>query len=217
MQERPNYYAIIPAEVRYNNNLRANEKLLFGEITALSNTTGKCTASNNYFSKLYGVVPSAITRWVSSLAKYDYIDVEYIKEGKEIKTRIITLKGIHKYDEVFTNVVEGYSQKSKENNTSINNNKKEIYKEKRFKKPTLEEVKEYCKERNNEINAESFIDFYESKNWMIGKNKMKDWKACIRTWENRNRKNIPDWFNKDFKTKQLTKEEEKELDDLLNI
>ena len=56
-----------------------------------------------------------------------------------------------------------------------------------FKKPTLEEVKEYCEERNNGIDAETFINFYESKGWMVGKNKMKDWKACIRTWE-RNRK-----------------------------
>ena len=53
----------------------------------------------------------------------------------------------------------------------------------RFTPPTIEEVREYCNERHNNINAEEFIDFYESKGWMIGKNKMKDWKACIRTWE----------------------------------
>ena len=54
-----------------------------------------------------------------------------------------------------------------------------------FKPPTIEEVKAYCQERNNKVNAESFIDFYESKGWMVGKNKMKDWKACVRTWEQR--------------------------------
>ena len=52
-----------------------------------------------------------------------------------------------------------------------------------FVPPTLEEVKNYCIERNNKVDIERFIDFYSSKGWMIGKNKMKDWKACIRTWE----------------------------------
>ena len=71
------------------------------------------------------------------------------------------------------------------NDIYINN----IYTEKSKKKsnvftpPTLEEVIAYCNERNNGIDPESFIDFYESKGWMVGKNKMKDWKAAIRTWE----------------------------------
>ena len=56
----------------------------------------------------------------------------------------------------------------------------------RFILPLLKDVKEYCKERGNNIDAESFIDFYSSKGWMIGKNKMKDWKASVRTWEKSN-------------------------------
>lgn len=54
---------------------------------------------------------------------------------------------------------------------------------KKFVKPTLEEVRNYCLERKNNVNAEKFIDFYEAKDWFIGKNKMKDWKAAVRTWE----------------------------------
>ena len=54
---------------------------------------------------------------------------------------------------------------------------------KRFTPPTLEEVQAYCNERHNHIDASAFIDFYESKGWMVGSNKMKDWKASIRTWE----------------------------------
>ncbi len=57
------------------------------------------------------------------------------------------------------------------------------------KKPTIEEVENYCKERNNNIDASSFFDYYEAKGWMIGKNKMKDWQAAVRTWE-RNAKGI---------------------------
>lgn len=61
----------------------------------------------------------------------------------------------------------------------------------RFVPPTLEQVQDYCKERNNNVDAERFIDFYESKGWMVGKNKMKDWKACVRTWEKRDAKPAP--------------------------
>lgn len=53
----------------------------------------------------------------------------------------------------------------------------------RFIPPTLEQVSEYCLERNNDIDPQRFIDFYASKGWMVGKTKMVDWKACVRTWE----------------------------------
>lgn len=60
---------------------------------------------------------------------------------------------------------------------------------KRFKKPTLEEIIAYCKERNNNIDPQRFYDFYESKGWRVGNQPMKDWKACVRTWEGRD--NLP--------------------------
>lgn len=56
-------------------------------------------------------------------------------------------------------------------------------KSKRFYPPTIDEVKQYCEERKNNIDPMAFIDFYSSKGWMIGKNRMKDWKAAVRTWE----------------------------------
>jgi len=58
-------------------------------------------------------------------------------------------------------------------------------KAKRFIPPSIEEVQAYCKERNNNVDPEQFINFYEAKGWMVGKNKMKDWKAAVRTWEKR--------------------------------
>jgi hypothetical protein len=54
-----------------------------------------------------------------------------------------------------------------------------------FKEPTIQEIITYCKERNNSINPQTFIDHYTGNGWMVGKNKMKDWKAVIRTWETR--------------------------------
>jgi hypothetical protein len=54
---------------------------------------------------------------------------------------------------------------------------------KRFAPPTVEQVAEYCLERNNGIDPQRFVDYYTSNGWMVGKNKMKDWKAAVRTWE----------------------------------
>lgn len=62
---------------------------------------------------------------------------------------------------------------------------KEINNRGRFTPPTLDDVRAYCQERNNGIDPQTFIDFYESKGWFVGKNKMKDWKAAVRTWEKR--------------------------------
>lgn len=73
-------------------------------------------------------------------------------------------------------------KKKKEETAADPEEKKEI---KKFKKPTVEEVREYCNERNNNIDATQFINFYESKGWKIGNQSMKDWKAAVRTWEQR--------------------------------
>lgn len=80
-------------------------------------------------------------------------------------------------------------------NALIRNKNKEKEKDKdnkennkRFTPPSLEEVTSYCLERGNGINAQTFIDFYSSKGWRVGNQPMKDWKACIRTWEQRDRK-----------------------------
>ena len=58
---------------------------------------------------------------------------------------------------------------------------------KRFIKPTIEEISAYCQERQNEVSAESFHSFYESKGWKVGNQPMKDWKAAVRTWEKHNK------------------------------
>lgn len=74
-------------------------------------------------------------------------------------------------------------------NENVNeNDKKENTKRKTFSKPTVEEVKAYCKERGNGVDAEKFCDFYESKGWKVGKEPMKDWKASVRTWEKGDKK-----------------------------
>ena len=74
-----------------------------------------------------------------------------------------------------------------EEKKEIKNIKKEEPKgsKKKFEPPSVEDVRTYCEERHNGIDAQSFVDFYTSKDWMVGKNRMKDWKAAVRTWERR--------------------------------
>nr|DAX05586.1 MAG TPA: helix-turn-helix domain protein [Bacteriophage sp.] len=175
--EQPNYYAVIPANVRYDSGLTPNAKLLYGEISALAQKDGVCYATNKYFAELYNVSQVSISKWINSLVYKKYINFKIIyKEGtKEILNRYLTLV----YDPIKENL--------KDNNTSNNikeiNNNKLLFTKKKFIKPTLEEVRQYCLERKNKIDAEKFIDYYESNGWKVGRNSMKDWKAAIRTWE----------------------------------
>ena len=87
--EKPSYYSIITADVRYDERLKPNEKLLYSEITALSNKYGYCTATNSYFSKLYRADKSTVSRWVSHLEKCGYVQVEQTRNGKQIVQRKI--------------------------------------------------------------------------------------------------------------------------------
>ena len=63
-------------------------------------------------------------------------------------------------------------------------------KAKRFSRPSVDEVRAYCSERGNAVNAESFVDFYESKGWKVGNSPMKDWRAAVRTWEKRDGRGV---------------------------
>ena len=63
-------------------------------------------------------------------------------------------------------------------------------KRKRYEKPTIPDIEQYCIERNNNVNAAQFYDYYESNGWRVGKNSMKDWKAAVRTWERSEYRNV---------------------------
>lgn len=125
MKEYPNYYSITPATVRYDNRLKANEKLLFGEITALSNMKGYCYSTNKYFSKLYNVATPTVSKWINHLKELGYVKVEMIKDGKEIKERHLfpVVDPINKKINTPINekVNSPINKKVKENNTRNNN------------------------------------------------------------------------------------------------
>ncbi|QDP47751.1 MAG: hypothetical protein GOVbin2390_14 [Prokaryotic dsDNA virus sp.] len=150
---KPNYYAIIPAKVRYSS-LKPNAKLLYGEITALSNKLGYCFATNNYFAELYGVNKNTVSRWLTDLKKLGFITIKIERDSNnEITKRII---GIDKKDDT------PIDKKGKGNNTSnINNTSNNIYIKEKF----IAEVMKYDYPKDM---LEDFINY-----WCEGKNKMR--------------------------------------------
>lgn len=111
--EKPNFYGIMPANVRYDKNLKPMEKILYTEITALSNKEGYCFASNSYFGELYEVNKKTVSTWVNNLEKQGYIKIVLIyKQGtKEITERRIYIN--QKVSPVNKNV-DTYPQKNGE-------------------------------------------------------------------------------------------------------
>lgn len=202
------YIAIIPAIVRYDKDLKPNEKLLFGEISALMDAKGFCWASNKYFAELYDVAVETVSRWITHLVKKGYVKskIVYAEDGKTVLQRKLwaVLPILDECEDPIDEKINGIDEKIKtpidekiktpidekvkENVTSnelTRVNEKENIKRKNepFKKPTVEEIKAYCIERNNGIDSEHFYDHYESNGWKVGKNPMKDWKATVRNWE----------------------------------
>ncbi len=152
MKDNPNYYAVIPANVRYSN-LKPNAKLLYGEITALSNKTGYCFASNTYFAELYNVSKNTVSRWISDLKKLGFITIQIERNSnKEITKRIIGIA--QKVDTPIDEKVKG-------NITSINTTSNNIYMKEKFVSEVM--TFDYPKDM-----LEDFINY-----WTEGKKKMR--------------------------------------------
>ena len=152
MKDNPNYYAVIPANVRYSN-LKPNAKLLYGEITAISNKTGYCFASNTYFAELYNVSKNTVSRWISDLKKLGFITIQIERNSnKEITKRIIGIA--QKVDTPIDEKVKG-------NITSINTTSNNIYIKEKFVSEVM--TFDYPKDM-----LEDFINY-----WTEGKKKMR--------------------------------------------
>lgn len=128
--ERPAYWAVIPASVRYDQNLPPNAKLLYGEITALSNAKGYCSARNAYFADLFGLGEKSVSRLIAILAKGGYLRVEVIRNEKNevVERRTVPIYGADgvrppplKNEDTPPPTSEGTPppQNEEENNTSI--------------------------------------------------------------------------------------------------
>lgn len=169
-EQQKSYYAIIPANVRYDKDLAPNAKLLYGEITALCNEKGYCWASNQYFAELYGVSVLSIKRWVNSLVTkgYVYRTLTYKPNSKEVDKRILSICGGIKidttsvqkcYDPSIKNDTSSSIKNDTDNNTSINNTFNNTYKEKNIKKESVNSViAEYTESKDLQDALHDFVD-----------------------------------------------------------
>jgi hypothetical protein len=220
LKEKPNYYAIIPADVRYDNELKDKAKLLYGEITSLSDKYGYCYASNKYFAELYGVTVTTISLLIKNLVEKGYIEseIKYKEGSKEILNRYLKIiKGGY-----LKNFKEGYLKKIKDNNININNtsnNNKYIY------MGTYKRIKLTKEQYNKLINdyGENYInkiitrldEYVESNN---NKNKYSNYNLVIRKAIRDNWfkiEKLPSWFNQEKEIKKATIEEQQEMEEML--
>src|SRR5699024_8048472 len=131
-KELPSYYSVIPATVRYDHNLKANEKLMYGEITALSSKNGYCWAENRYFAELYDVHKITISKWLKNLEDNGYIrtELKYVYGTKQVSKRLIYINDtpISQIDKGYkSNDYDPVSQNAKEElSTTSNNNTRDI-------------------------------------------------------------------------------------------
>lgn len=116
MADQPSYYSIIPAHVRYDDDLSPREIIMYSEISALCNANGYCHAGNSYFAKLYKVSNVSVSRWIKSLERKGYIKIEYQYNGSIVTKRFI------KIDHAVNKNVNGTVNKNV-NGTVIKNDK----------------------------------------------------------------------------------------------
>jgi hypothetical protein len=185
--DKPNYYAIIPAGVRYSE-IKPNAKLLYGEITALTNKKGYCFASNNYFAELYNVNKNTISLWIKELKDFGFIYVELKYKDKQIIERRIAI----------TILNEGYHEKrgggvikkGEDNNTRINNTSIPIIERRILFEELVFQVddvaddikKEFCNYWTENNPSKTKLKFEMEKTWDMNK-RLNRWINNSKKWE----------------------------------
>lgn len=170
--------------------LKGNELFIYAIIYGFSQAENQTfKGSLQYLADWTNSTKQGVLKSLKSLTEKGYIiKNENIINGVKFCEYYAT-----KFNRVLNKVEWGIKQsltggikQSLPNNIDIDNiedNKEEKIVRGKFIPPSLEQVKAYCLERKNNVDAERFIDYYASRGWMIGKNKMRDWRAAVRTWE----------------------------------
>ena len=200
--------------------LNANAKLIYAMLKDrmhLSRSNGWADENGDIYlmfkqdeiQDLMDISHATCVKAMKQLVEYELIDIVrqglskpnkvYIKKSKNYTSG--SLKNRHQeVQKLNTNNTE-YSKTEKNNTEKSRAGKPATAPKGGFKPPTLEEVQAYCTERGNLVDPQSFVDFYESKGWYVGKNKMKDWKAAVRTWERRDN-NRPRYKTRDERLRE---------------
>ena len=170
-----------PIEIWEAADLSWNEKILLMEIDSFTSQGKDCYISDEYIASLIGVSERSARTMLSNLINKGYVNRTRFDGRRRYLQSTISYQSGKICRAEMQNLPNTYNQLL---NKSISNDIDDSNKRKaKFVKPTIEDIRCFCEERNNGIDAEEFFNFYESKGWVIGKSPMKDWKACIRTWE----------------------------------
>lgn len=176
----------IPIEIWQDQSLSWNEKILLMEIDSFTSKGHDCYISNEYIANLLQVTDRSARKYLSHLMQAGYI-------------RMVRFDGRKRYVESTLSFQAEWNDSSRQGGQSVPHTDNNEYINKidresaqgKFKKPTLQEVAEYCQERGNNIDPEEFIAHYESNGWKVGKTPMKNWKSAIVTWEKKREKDAP--------------------------
>lgn len=176
-----NNYVVIAGWMCNELKLSGNELLIFALIYGFSQDgESEFCGSRTYIANTFNISKPTVDKSLKSLMDKNLITKrEIVINDIKLNRYKISLGVVKKLYRGGKETLLGGGKETLHNNTNINNSNNNN----RFTPPTLEEVQKYCKERQNNVDPQRFVDFYESKGWMVGKNKMKSWKACVRTWE----------------------------------
>lgn len=161
-------------------------KVVFGNDTKILRQ-GELITGRDEIAKKCNISSSKVERILKRLKTEHQIEQQTSTKG-----RLITVLNWEQYQKSEQQNEQQVNNKwtTSEQQVDTNKNDKNIKKDnnkllskEKTTKPTLEDIKSYCIERGNSVDPSKFYDYYESNGWMVGKNKMKDWKACVRTWE----------------------------------
>jgi DNA-binding transcriptional MerR regulator len=162
--------------------LKANHK--DGKWQGIEVKRGQFISSLGNISNATGISIQTIRTILKKLEKTNEIEVKSTSQFT-----IVTISKYECYQEQNDDTNKPLTNNQQATNKQLTTNKNDKKERMLFIVPSLQEVSAYCQERNNNVDSQKFFDFYESKGWMVGKNKMKDWKAAVRTWEDKSKSN----------------------------
>jgi hypothetical protein len=206
--ENPNYYAIIPAEVRYSD-IKPSAKLLYGELTALTHKEGYCFATNNYFAQLYNVTKNTISLWINQLKNNKFISIEMIYKGNQIIERRIYITKLNA--SIIKNDDRGSTKKDEVNKTRVNNtsninNRKIFFEESIFlvqgvSNQIKDEFFNYWSEENH---SKTKMKYELERTWNLEK-RLKRWVNNSNKWGNKKESKLETIMNAHQNVKEMIK------------
>lgn len=199
MQERDFKGIWIPREIWLTSELTLLEKIFLVEIDSLDNEQN-CYASNAYFAEFFGISKGRCTQIIKSLEAKGFIQIQLIRDKKAIKKRVIRV--VRKLNTPLSKTKYPYLENAEGNNTSINNTDIGGKPPKRFTKPSLAQVTEYKNQNQYISDPQAFLDYHESRGWVVGRSPMKDWKGAFRRWETNEKKWSKENANKQSATER---------------